>query len=330
MADAGARRRRIALAVMPLALVLAVAPAAMAAATATLEACFLSEINSARAGVGAEPLSSSATLAAYGRAHSAEMAAAGNLYHSTSGDLASYLPAGRRSWGENVGYATGSSGCEFLFQGFWNSPNHRANLLNAAFDTVGIGVHVDASDVMWTTHVFVDTGTPPPTTTTTTSTTTTSTTTSTTSATTTTTGPAPTTTTTTTSTITTSTTTSTTTTAPGPTTTAGDAMTTSTSTPATTTTMAPDVTGTEPEEAVPTTTIPEADQPPAADQSTPTAGAGTTPPARPGESTEAVAESSDVPTDSPEPPASPVDPLVAAIAFVGLSGSGLAWWLWRR
>ena len=150
------------------------AAAADAASPSELEACFLEAINDVRAANGAEPLTGSSSLAGYGRTHSAAMADAGELYHSAPGDLDPYLPAGWRSWGENVGYATGSEDCEWLFEGFWESPDHRNNMLEPSFDIVGIGVFIDASDTLWTTHVFVDSGDPPPApTTTTTSTTTT-------------------------------------------------------------------------------------------------------------------------------------------------------------
>jgi hypothetical protein len=75
------------------------------------------------------------------------MAYDGNLFHSTPSQLDPVLPQGWQAWGENVGYATGSEDCGWLFEGFWESPNHRANLLNPIFDTAGIGVIVDGTDV---------------------------------------------------------------------------------------------------------------------------------------------------------------------------------------
>lgn len=156
------------------ALTLIAAPAA-AATPAELEACFLDEINDARASAGAPTLGIDQALSAYGRDHSEEMADTGSLYHSSQADLDPHLPPGWRAWGENVGYATGSDDCLWLFEGFWESPEHRDNLLNPIFDSVGIGVYVDGTDTMWTTHVFVQNESPPPTTTTTTSSTTTTT-----------------------------------------------------------------------------------------------------------------------------------------------------------
>jgi uncharacterized protein YkwD len=207
------------------------APPAEAATASELESCFLSQINSARAGAGAGTLTRDGTLSSYGRSHSTRMADSGGLYHSSSGTLESYLPGDWLAWGENVGMTSDSSGCGPLFQAFMDSPGHRANLLNASFDIVGIGVIIDDAGYMWTTHVFVDVAGGGSTTTTTTTTSTTTTSTSTTTTTTTsaprsTTTTAPPVTTTTTAPPVTTTAATTTTSGPGSTTTAGSSTTT--------------------------------------------------------------------------------------------------------
>jgi len=154
-----------------------VLPAAQAAEPAHLERCFLDAINDARGDDGVGPLALSPELTEYARSHSGEMASSQDLYHSTPAEVVARLPDDWTAWGENVGYATGSEDCTWLFEGFWESPEHRDNLLNPIFEHVGIGVFVDASDTMWTTHVFFRTSdTSPTTTTSSTSTTTTSTT----------------------------------------------------------------------------------------------------------------------------------------------------------
>lgn len=152
-----------------LALVVSVslAPLARAATPAELEACFFDNINVARASNGAPALALSSSLSAYGRTHSTSMADATYLFHSEPADVEALLPANWQGWGENVGYATGSEDCEWLFEGFWESPKHQANLLNPVFDAVGIGVIVDVTDTIWTTHVFLQTSASSPTTTTT-------------------------------------------------------------------------------------------------------------------------------------------------------------------
>lgn len=151
------------LAVLP---VTGLTPPAHAATSMELESCFLDQINAARAINGAAALELSLDLSEYGRSHSTTMAAAGLLFHSGSEQLEPVLPAGWQAWGENVGYATGSESCDWLFEAFWESPGHRDALLNPIFDLAGIGVIIDAEDTIWTTHVFVQTSNPPPTTTT--------------------------------------------------------------------------------------------------------------------------------------------------------------------
>lgn len=148
-----------------------------ASASSDLEACFLAGINSQRAANGTGSLVASGTLTVYGRAHSEAMAATGDIYHSSHDDLAPHLPAGWRSWGENVGMASDSATCQPLLNALLASPDHRANLLDPAFDVAGIGVFVDAGGAIWTTHVFVAIDAPTTTTTTVAVTTTTTTTT---------------------------------------------------------------------------------------------------------------------------------------------------------
>ena len=147
--------------------VTALAPPARAATPIELESCFLAQINTARVVNGAPALDLAPDLSDYGRSHSTTMAAAGYLFHSGSEQLEPVLPAGWQAWGENVGYATGSESCDWLFEAFWESPGHRDVLLNPIFDIVAIGVIIDSGDTIWTTHVFVQTSNPPPTTTTT-------------------------------------------------------------------------------------------------------------------------------------------------------------------
>ncbi len=153
------------LAILP---VIGLASPARAATPTELESCFLAQINAARVVNGTPTLDVAPDLSDYGRSHSTTMAAAGYLFHSGSEQLEPVLPSGWQAWGENVGYATGSESCDWLFEAFWESPGHRDVLLNAIFDVVGIGVIIDAEDTIWTTHVFVQTSNPPPATTTTT------------------------------------------------------------------------------------------------------------------------------------------------------------------
>ena len=98
-------------------------------------------INRERAASGLPPLKWDEALANAARQHAELMAAQGSLSHGFQGELS--LPsranrAGARfSWlSENV--AAGSN-AENISQQWMQSPNHRANLLDADMDTIGAG-----------------------------------------------------------------------------------------------------------------------------------------------------------------------------------------------
>lgn len=158
---------------------------ASAGADSGSEQGFLSAINSTRASNGLGSLKMDAGLQSHARKHTSDMISAGNIYHSTSGELQAAAGSGWSKLGENVGRGGTVSS---LHQAFMNSSGHRANILGD-YNYVGIGT--DTSDgVLYVTVVFMKKGSTSSTTTTTTSaTTTTSTTTTTTTSTTTTTAP---------------------------------------------------------------------------------------------------------------------------------------------
>ena len=238
---------------LAVAMILLVASPARADATSDAEACFLSKINAARTATGAQTLQRDASLAGYARVHSQAMAADGSIYHSSTSDLAPYLPNDWVMWGENVGVG---GTCAVLFDAFMASPLHKEILLKPVFQYVGIGVYIDGDGTLWTTHIFLQRQTATTTTTTTAPPATTTTTTP--PATTTTPPPPPATTTTTAPPATT------TTTAPPATTTttAPPATTTTTAPPATTTTTGPpDTSNTEPQAASALGTINGPDDP---------------------------------------------------------------------
>jgi hypothetical protein len=124
---------------------------------------FLSAINSTRASNGLGSLKMDAGLQSHARKHTADMIAAGNIYHSTSGELKAAAGSGWSKLGENVGRGGTVSS---LHQAFMNSSGHRANILGD-YNYVGIGT--DTSDgVLYVTVVFMKKGsTSTPTTTTT-------------------------------------------------------------------------------------------------------------------------------------------------------------------
>lgn len=110
------------------------------------EGSFASLINSLRSSNGLAGLSRDGSLDAEARAWSKAMAADGDISHSNIGR---FLPPWSTA-GENVG--SGGS-VEGLFGALADSSGHRANMLGN-FTHFGIGVWVDGSGQIWTTHVF--------------------------------------------------------------------------------------------------------------------------------------------------------------------------------
>ncbi len=74
------------------------------------------------------------------------MAGQGSLSHS---DLGRFLPPWSAA-GENVGMGGSVSS---LFDALKASPGHRANMLGG-YTHFGVGVWVDGSGNLWTTHIF--------------------------------------------------------------------------------------------------------------------------------------------------------------------------------
>lgn len=136
---------------------------ASALADSGSEQGFLSAINSTRASNGLGSLKMDGGLQSHARKHTADMVAAGDIYHSSSGELRAAGGSGWSKLGENVGMGGTVSS---LHQAFMNSPSHRANILGD-YNYAGIGT--DTKDgVLYVTVVFMKKGsTSTPTTTTT-------------------------------------------------------------------------------------------------------------------------------------------------------------------
>jgi len=132
-------------------------------AQAGTEGAFLSKINASRSAAGLAPLSMSSELVPDARTHSADMMAAGKIYHSSN--LAG-VASGWESLAENVGAGPSVDG---LHTAFMNSTGHRRNILGD-FNYAGVGVK-EADGQIWVTVIFMKKGSAPATTTTTTTTT---------------------------------------------------------------------------------------------------------------------------------------------------------------
>ncbi|MGD2102575.1 MAG: CAP domain-containing protein [Acidimicrobiia bacterium] len=136
---------------------------ASAGADSGSEQAFLSAINSTRSSNGLGSLQMDGGLRAHARNHTADMIAAGNIFHSSSGELQAAAGSGWSKLGENVGRGGSVSS---LHNAFLDSPSHKANILGD-YNYVGIGTDT-SSGVLYVTVVFMKKGgepTPSPTTT---------------------------------------------------------------------------------------------------------------------------------------------------------------------
>lgn len=113
-----------------------------------LAGAFVADINQARASAGLAPLSVAGDLTAVAAGHSAAMEASQSLYHNPS--LTTQV-ADWESVGENVGIGPSVSA---INTAFLQSPEHRANILDAHYTQVGVAVDVDYRGALWVTEDF--------------------------------------------------------------------------------------------------------------------------------------------------------------------------------
>ena len=108
---------------------------------------FLASINAARAGQGVAPLAMDGQLVSVARAWSAVMASVSTLSHNPN---LHGLISGGRKLGENVGMGPSVASIESAFEA---SPHHLANMMDPAFNQVGLGVVV-AGGTIWVTEDY--------------------------------------------------------------------------------------------------------------------------------------------------------------------------------
>jgi uncharacterized protein YkwD len=152
--------RLVALAITACGLWIAASPAGAtadrpASQLSSLEQGVLGNINALRKQHGLAPLRISARLSAAARQHSAEMAARGYFSHnSVNGSsfdrrIARYYPmGGSRYWsvGENLLWSSPDVDPGGALEMWWNSPEHRKNMLTARVREIGhSAVHVAAA-----------------------------------------------------------------------------------------------------------------------------------------------------------------------------------------
>jgi len=102
----------------------------------------LDATNAERAANGCGPLRLDPLLNRAADGHSEDMAARDYFDHSDPegrgpGVRIDAVGYPHRGWGENI--AAGYGSAEAVVTGWMNSPGHRANILNCAFDEIGIG-----------------------------------------------------------------------------------------------------------------------------------------------------------------------------------------------
>lgn len=127
------------------------------------ERAFAKNNNAERSGKGARKLSLDPELSRVAMQHTKAMvkAASGSidgddLFHSTPRQLKKRVTGDWSSLGENVGVGGSVSS---LHKAFMASPTHRDNMLNPAYDQVGVGV-ITQGDHVWVTVLFSSGGEP--------------------------------------------------------------------------------------------------------------------------------------------------------------------------
>jgi hypothetical protein len=145
-----------AVAVAPLLAIAANTFAATAAHADTVsdEAQFVAMINAVRAANGAGPLVVDEQLVDVARSWSGQMAAAGDISHNPNlrGDI-----SGGRKLGENVGMGPSVPTLEDAFE---NSPHHFANMVDPAFNRIGVGIVESGGTIFVTEDYKQDGGAP--------------------------------------------------------------------------------------------------------------------------------------------------------------------------
>lgn len=126
------------------------APAFAAVDPIAAESDFVARINRLRAGRGLSMLTVHSELVSVGRRWAASMATADRISHNSK--LASQVSADWVKLGENVGVGMT---VDRLHAAFVNSPSHYRNLVDPAFNYIGVGVVVGRDGALFTAHQFM-------------------------------------------------------------------------------------------------------------------------------------------------------------------------------
>ena len=113
------------------------------------EVGFVDRINQVRGSVGAQPLALSSDLTLLAKQHAQTMASQGAIFHRSPLDAGA--PSVWLRLGENVGRG---GNVDVLHNAFMASPAHHANIVNGAFNYVGLGV-VNSGGTLYVTQIFM-------------------------------------------------------------------------------------------------------------------------------------------------------------------------------
>lgn len=115
------------------------------ASEAALAAQILSMVNQERANAGVAPLSADSSAERAAKVHAEDMVGRSYFSHTTpegwgpSERLTMTGATGFNSAGENIAYGQASAAA--VMAAWMNSSGHRANILNASYTHLGVGVH---------------------------------------------------------------------------------------------------------------------------------------------------------------------------------------------
>ncbi|MFC8086632.1 CAP domain-containing protein [Streptomyces sp. NPDC057340] len=129
-------------------------PGASAAVSeqAVAQAQVIKLVNDERAKVGCSPVASNSALRELAEDFSTAMATQGFFDHTDPGGATPWDRAAAAGisglGGENI--ARGQADAQAVMDAWMNSPDHRANILNCDFKTIGVGVHFGSGGPWWT------------------------------------------------------------------------------------------------------------------------------------------------------------------------------------
>lgn len=117
-----------------------------------MESLVLTSLNQVRQQAGLPPFQLRADISNISRDWSNQMIAANGIPHRPQNQLSAMLPPGWLAWGENVARATT---LDAAVEGLINSPGHYQNMVNPAYNVVGIGVAIAPNGLVYLTQNFV-------------------------------------------------------------------------------------------------------------------------------------------------------------------------------